>query len=161
MPGNRPCDVQVSSLVLAGPAEEHTPAGVLLSHRTTRHGSPPLSCVYALRELEVCRVLNLCRVYCFGHSANKVFAECPTKNTRQIIFLPSVLFLALGKDKYLPSVFFYTRQRFLCRVYYFWHLAKIMIRRVFFFTLGKELNFSHFQPQKFFHSPHTTCVSQY
>ena len=61
--------------------------------------------------------LNLCRVHCFGHSANKVFAECPTKNTRQ--------------NKY-------TRQTVLCRVYYFWHSAKINICRVYFFILGKD-----------------------
>ena len=68
-------------------------------------------------KLEVCRVLNLCRVHCFGHSANKVFAECPTKNTRQ--------------NKYI-------RQTVFCRVYYFWHSAKINICRVYFFTLGKD-----------------------
>ena len=79
------------------------------------------------------------------------FAECIVSGTRQIRSLPSVpqktlgkintlgkqssvLFLALGKDKCLPSVFFYTRQRSFCRVYYFWHSAKIMIRRVFFYT---------------------------
>ena len=62
-------------------------------------------------------MLNLCRVYCFGHLANKIFAECHTKNTRQ--------------NKY-------TRQTVLCRVYYFWHSAKINVCRVYFFTLGKD-----------------------
>jgi len=63
-------------------------------------------------KLEVCRVLNLCRVHCFGHSANKVFAECHTKITRQNKYTQQTILcrvyyiLALGKDESLPSVFF-------------------------------------------------------
>ena len=95
-----------------------------ITHQMTGKFEPKWEGPYMVKDvyshygkLEVCRVLNLCRVHCFGHSANKVFAECPTKNTRQ--------------NKYI-------RQTVFCRVYYFWHSAKINVCRVYFFTLGKD-----------------------
>jgi hypothetical protein len=47
----------------------------------------------------------ICRVFFFGHSAKKLFAECQIKNTRQNKTLGKeglcrVLFYALGKDKF-------------------------------------------------------------
>jgi hypothetical protein len=58
------------------------------------------------------------------HSAKSFFAECFIFDTRQRVSL--------------PSVFFYTRQRALCRVSQIQHSAKSSLPSVFSPTLGKD-----------------------
>ena len=75
---------------------------------------------------------TFCRVYFFVHSANKVFAECHTKNTRQNKYTRQTILcrvyyiLALGKDESLPSVFL--------------HSANSSLPSVLFLALGKDHN---------------------
>jgi hypothetical protein len=99
----------------------------------------------------------LWRVFYFGHSTKKLFAECHAKNlgkikhsakklfvecfifdTRQRVSLPSVLFLTLGKEFLYRVSFFDTRQRALRRVSQIQHSAKSSLPSVFSPTLGKD-----------------------
>ena len=57
-------------------------------------------------------------------------------------------------------MYFFTLGKDFFAEYYFWPSAKIMIRRVFFFTLGKELNFFPLSTSKIFLlSTYNMCYS--
>jgi hypothetical protein len=97
------------------------------------------------RNLALCRVpSSLPSIFCRA-LGKEVVCRVPRKkpsvkeNTRRRSCLPSVLFLALGKELFAECCIFDTRQRALCRVSKIQHSAKSSLPSAKNKTLGKQL----------------------
>ena len=73
-------------------------------HTQSTHPRPHSSTTGILKFAEC---FYVSRVYSLGHSANKLFAECCAKNTRQREGLPSVKKKNTRQRGCLPSIFFF------------------------------------------------------
>jgi hypothetical protein len=89
------------------------------------HGGAPTREVQHYRNLALCRVPNSLPSVFFRALGKEALCRVPRKkpsvkeNTRRRVYLPSVIFLTLGKELFAECQKYNTRQRALCRVFFF------------------------------------------